>query len=252
MPELSIISVAVESPEWAELLIKSIRKYTILPHEIIIIDNGSQEDNLATLRQMAKQGWIKLVENGENRGHGGAIDQGVVLACGRYVCVTDIDSHFQREGWDADLLALYQANPQTRLIGMLGPDHKPLHPPLFFFERDFILDNKLTFRYMPGVEGSTDTAQKVYWDILGLGFHVERLPKGPKIYGDTSGDEIWIGGKPTLYHHWNGTRFLENRKGGTKQELDGIKLEDHLIGKAKLFQQPLVQEILKSSELKKK
>jgi glycosyltransferase involved in cell wall biosynthesis len=242
---ISIISANVDSPEWAELLVKSVRKYATLPNEIIIIDNGSVgEGNMPALTDMAKRGWIKLVRNGHNAGHGGAMDQATRIAAGKYVCFTDIDSHFQREGWDVDLVALYESDPMIRMIGVIGPEHKPYHPPLFFYEPKFILENHLTFRYMPGVEGSTDTAQKVYWDIIALGYRSERLEKGPKLYPGTIGDEIMLAGKGTIYHMWNGTRFLENRKGGAKAFLDGIPLSAHLAEKAKLFAVPQVREIL--------
>jgi len=243
-PLITIASANVDSPEWAELLVKSVRKFATLPNEIIIIDNGSLT-SIRILQEMHDRGWIRLVRNGRNLGHGGAMDQATSIAKGRYVCFTDIDSHFQRQGWDTDLLALYESDPQIRMIGVIGPEHKPYHPPLFFYERSFILDNGLTFRYMPGVEGSTDTAQKVYWDIIGLGYRSERLQKGPKLYPGTIGDEIMLAGQATLYHNWNGTRFLENRgPGAAKQTLDGIRLEDHLSEKAKLFARPEVQDIL--------
>lgn len=241
MPILSVIAASVNSPEWAELLVKSIRKFTMLPHETIIVDNGSSIANLAWLRQQSD---VILVENGENRGHGGAMDQGVRRASGQYACVLDIDAHVQREGWDRDLIALYHDDPLTRLIGCRGPVHKPLHPPLFFFERAFVFEHALSFAYCPEKDPrSTDTAQLVYWQILDLGYKVERLEKGVKAHEDFRGDEIWIGGKPTIAHMWYGTRFQENTP-YPKAELDGYKLADHLENKRRLFAQPLVKNIL--------
>lgn len=215
--------------------------FTKIEHEIIIIDNGSLPANLAWLREQRD---IILVENSENRGHGTAIDQVVNVASGQYVCILDIDAHVQRDGWADDLIALYYADPFTRLIGCLGPDHKPLHPPLFFFERDFIRERHLSFAYCPEKDArSTDTAQLIYWQILDLGYKVERLEKGPKVYTDCIGDEIWIGNKPTIYHHWYGTRFREHTD-NPALELDGYSLNDHMENKVRLFTQPAVREIL--------
>lgn len=243
MPILSVIAASVNSPEWAELLVKSIRKFTMLPHETIIVDNGSSIANLAWLRQQSD---VILVENGENRGHGGAMDQGVRRASGQYVCVLDIDAHVQREGWDRDLIALYHADPKTRLVGIIGPEVKPLHPPLFFFERDFFINSGISWSHRPATSRpkDTDTAQQAYWDILALGYEVLRLPKGAKIYEGFIGDEIWIAGQPTIAHMWYGTRFQENGI-QPKLELDGYKLVDHLENKRRLFAQPLVREILR-------
>jgi len=238
---LTIASASCNSPEWAELFVKSIRRFTASgTYEIIVIDNGSQLWNLEWLREQTD---VQLVENGTNLGHGFAIDQSVVLAQGQYVAFLDIDAHIQSDGWDDALIRLYEQDAKTRLIGCLGPEHKPLHPPLFFFERSFIRDNGLTFQYQPGVEGSTDTAQKIYWDILKLGYNVLRLEKGPKIYDGCIGDEIWVGEKPICYHAWYGTRFCENTL-RPKSMLDGYLLSDHLVNKKHLFDQPLVREIM--------
>ena len=120
---LTIAAANVDSPEWAELLVKSIRKFTAPgTYEIIIVDNGSLERNLGWLRQQSD---IRLIENKENLWHGRAMDQAVEAAAGQYICVLDIDAHVQRVGWEDDLLALYHADPLTRLIGCIGPEKLP-------------------------------------------------------------------------------------------------------------------------------
>jgi glycosyltransferase involved in cell wall biosynthesis len=239
MPELSIIATHVDAPEWVELLIKSIRKFTFgVDYEIIIIDNCSLPSNLIWLQSQKDLNLIRLQEN---KGHGIGMDVGNKLASGKYICALDIDSHIQREGWFDDLKEVYHADSMNRLVGCLGPAHKPLHPPLFFYERQFIFDNKISFAHIPNV--STDTAQKAYWDILALGYKVFRLDKGRKIYS-CYGDEIWIKGKPTVYHHWYGTRFCENNPKYTKEILDGYPIGRYLENKRKLFDQELVKGIL--------
>ena len=238
MSNVSIISAAVDSPEWGELLVKSVRKFTSVNHEIIIIDNGSLPENLEWLE---KQKDVNLIKLSKNIGHGGAMDLGTELAESEYVCFLDIDSHIQRKGWDDDLLELYNSDPLIRLIGVIGPEHKPLHPPLFFYKRNFISENNISFKYLPRL--STDTAQKAYWDILNLGFKVERLNKGTKIY-NTIGDEVHLKKKSTIFHMWYGTRFCENRPERTKTQLDGYTLEEHLKNKKQLFEHPMVKEIL--------
>lgn len=241
MPLLTIATASCNSPEWVELFVQSIRRFTTPGiYEILVIDNGSLDWNVSWLRQ---QGDIRLIENPVNRGHGEAMDQAVSLVCGKYVVFLDVDAHVQSYGWDSALIDLYLKDPKTRLIGCLGPEQKPLHPPLFFFETAFIRENKLSFQYQPGIEGSTDTAQKIYWDILKLGYRIERLEKGPKMYNGCIGDEIWLGGKPAIYHHWYGVRFCENTL-RPKDRLDGYALTEHLENKKRLFNQPLVREIL--------
>jgi glycosyltransferase involved in cell wall biosynthesis len=257
VPNISIVTATINTPKWAELLIKSIRKFTVIDHEIIVIDNGSSPENLAWLR---KQKDIRLIENKQNNFHGGAMDQGTELAKGRYICHMDNDSHFQRLGWDEDMIALYHKDPLTRLVCKNGPIHigRPVHPPIFFYEKDFILSNGLSFKYIRGDPKAIDTAQKVYWDILNLGYKVELFSRGAFFYPGTGGNQIWINDRPTIYHHYNGSRFQEDRSpddplpprtnnrgawGGWIGDEEERK--EHLARTAILFNQPLVMEILK-------
>jgi precorrin-6B methylase 2 len=240
MSELTVVTAAIDSPEWLELLIKAVKKFSVTDPDLIVIDNGSLVDNLRWVRY---QDTLTLHEAGRNLGHGGAMDLGTELARSKYVCFLDIDSHPMREGWDRELIDLYEANPETRLIGCIGPDHKPLHPPLFFYEKRYILDNGLTFKYIPNNPRSTDTAQKVFWDVQDLGFDTIRLSIGAKTYG-CIGDEIHINDKSTIYHHWYGTRFCENNPEKRRDKLDGYTLDAHLANKAALFDRPEVKDIL--------
>jgi len=144
-------------------------------------------------------------------------------------------------------MALYNADEKTRLIGVVGPEHKPLHPPLFFFERDFFLGHGISWKYQPdpAVPTQTDTAQQAYWDVLALGFKVVRLPKGPKFYqGINWYDQLWIYDKLLCAHFWYGSRFQESNPSRTKKILDGITLEEHLKRKAEFMAEPLVKSIL--------
>jgi GT2 family glycosyltransferase len=244
MPTLTIATANVDSPEWAELFIKSIRKYTRVEYEIVIIDNGSLPGNLEWLE---KQKDIRLVKLPTNIGHGSAMDLGTQVAQSRYVAFLDVDAHIQRANWDKDLLTLYRSNDKIKLIGVVGPEHKPLHPPLFFYEREFILENNISFKYLPRL--STDTAQKAYWDIVNMGFQVERLKKGRNVYPGCIGDEIAINNQSTIFHAWYGTRFCENNPQRTKDKLDGYTLVEHLKEKERIFNQPQVKEILAHKEL---
>lgn len=237
--ELTVATANIDSPEWAELFIQSVRKMTCSKHEIVVIDNGSIDCNLKWLREQRD---IRLVELPENFGHGAAMDLATRIALGKYMCFLDVDAHVQRIGWDTDLIALYRSDPAIRLIGCMGPEHKPLHPPLFFYEPRFIREHGISFRYFPGI--STDTAQKAYWDVLSLGFKVHRLEKCQKIY-DSIGDEIDICRRPSVFHMWYGTRFCENNVNRIKLELDGYSLGEHLRNKKALFDEPLVKAILK-------
>lgn len=251
-PLLSVTTAHVNAPRWAELLIKSVRRFTSVPHEVIVVDNGSVSANLRWLRDEALAGRIRLIENGSNRGHGGAADQGTELALGRYVCHMDIDSFFQRDGWAEDVMALYHHDPKTRIIAKRGGaqrvDARPFGAPIFFYERDWANDNGIKFAYAKGLKGATDSFQAAYWRVADLGYKCLLLNTGEKIYDPTVlGDEIWINGKPTIYHHFYGSRFGDERARTLRQSVDGKSLAWHVKRTEAIFNQPDVKAILASS-----
>jgi glycosyltransferase involved in cell wall biosynthesis len=250
-PLLSIVIGHFNAPVWAELCIKSIRRFTTVDYELIVIDDHSEPDQAAWLFDQKD---IRLVVNPEREFHGGVMDKGVQLARGEFVCHVDVDSHFQRAGWERDVFDLYRKDPLTRLVCKGGPISigKPVHPPIFFHERKFFVDNGLSFKYQKGVEGSTDTAQKTYWDILKLGYKVELFSKGPTLYVGSGGDEIYLGGKPTIYHHHYGTHL--KRIGTDQWKWDGWKRPDDYIKHQEdrtvsLFKEPLVNSIMKDASI---
>jgi glycosyltransferase involved in cell wall biosynthesis len=247
-PILTVAAVNCDAPDWIRLFVQSVRKFTAdVPHEILVVDNGSLDVNLTWLRAQTD---VRLLELPTiELYHGGGMNIATQAARGKYVCIMDSDAHFQSPGWATDLIALYHADPKTRLVGVVGPGHKPLHPPLFFFERAFAAGCGIDWRYRPDpdVPTQTDTAQQVYWDVLELGYNVVRLPKGPKVYQSTSWyDQLWIGNpaRPFCAHFWSGSRFQEANPKRTKQILDGVSLADHLARKAAFMAEPEVMSIL--------
>jgi len=238
-PEISIISANISSPEFVELLVKSIRKYTTVSYEIVIIDNDSVPE---TLTWLEKQKDVRLVRFYANLRHGGSLEVGARLARAPLVCFLDIDSHVQRIGWDTDLIDLYRLDSKTRLVGVKGSDDHPLVAPLFLFEKKFIIYEWITFEFRPG-DPAGDTAQQAYHDILAKGYKVIRLELRKPAY-DCEGDQVYLVGQPTFYHHGNGTRFNEHNPKIRKAILGGVTIEAHLESKARLFNQPQVKEIL--------
>lgn len=236
---ISIATAFVSSPNWAELLIKSIRKFTTVPYEIIVIDNGSVTE---TLEWISQQKDVNILSFSKNMGHGLSMEFATKIARFQYVCFLDVDSHIQRKNWDTDLLELYNRDKKTRMIGIEGSTWRPFAPPLFFYEREFILEKDIVFNHIPGI--STDTAQKSYWDILRLGYNVRRLLRRPTSYEQCRGDEVFLNSESTFYHHWNGTRFNEHDPKIRKDKLEGITIGQHLESKRKVFQHPRVLEIL--------
>lgn len=67
--------------------------------EIIIVNDGSKDDTLEKAKQIEKHypSVVKVI-NKNNGGHGSTINEGVIVAKGKYFKVIDGDDHVEREG----------------------------------------------------------------------------------------------------------------------------------------------------------
>ena len=244
---ISVIAVNRNNLEWLELLVKSVRKFTLQAYETIIVDNGSVDGSVAWLKA---QDDIRSVFNPENRHHGPGLDQALTLAKGEFVMVLDGDAHLMAQDWDYLMLRAYRSGPNVRLVAAKGgedpaePKCKPIHACFQFFERRFFIDHHLSFVAREG----HDVGRKNYYDITALGYEVIRIPAGydhyeadgppVKFYPGVYGDIYYLEGNPFLYHNWYSGRMWN------ADIVDDYKRVDFDRHKAILFEQPLVKEIL--------
>lgn len=253
---ISIVAVNHNCLDWTKLLINSVRKFTAVPYQIIIVDNASEDGSAEWLREQKD---IKTIFMVKNIGHGLGLDWGIQSAAYRYCLVLDIDAHLQRQGWDDDFMKLYFSNPKIRLVAAKGgdpegklyneesarkwvtgdPRTKPIHACFQFFETKFFIDNKLSF----APRDKYDVGRKNYYDVIDLGHEVLRIPAGyekdkRKFYDGAWGDEYYINGKPTIYHNWYSARMWK------KDKVDNHTKEEHAKRKEIIFSHPFVKEIL--------
>jgi len=233
---ISILAVNRNCLEWMQLLVKSVKKFTLVPYEIIILDNNSEDGSYEWLKE---ENGVRPVPLPNNIGHGMGLDALVRQACHRFCLVLDIDAHLQHREWGYDLLDLYMAHPKRRLIAAKGGEKKPVHPCFMFFEREFFIKHNLKF--IPTKE--YDVGRKLYSDVLELGYEVFRVPvgyesQGKKFYDGAYGDEYYINGKPMVYHNWYSSRMYK------KEQVDGYTKEEFTKRKQIVFDQALVRDIL--------
>jgi len=109
-PMLSVVIVTYESgPTLAECL-ASIQAQTFQDFEVLLIDNASS-DKTAQIAASADP-VIRLVENSENLGFAGAVNQGARLARGKWLALLNPDA-FADVSWLERLVAAASANPQV-------------------------------------------------------------------------------------------------------------------------------------------
>lgn len=124
---VSIIILTYNALKYTQQCISSIQQHTSYPHEIIFVDNGSNDGTAAYLRKLVKEhpnSWskytgtsYKLIENQENRGFAAGNNQGVSAASGDHVMLLNNDV-LVSDGW---LESLVESLERDKKIGMVGP-----------------------------------------------------------------------------------------------------------------------------------
>ena len=83
--------------------------------EVIVIDNGSQDQTCAMIEATGLK--VRLLRNAENRGVAAARNQGISLARGEYILVLDDDTIIHPGAFDC-LIRYMENQPQ---VGLCGP-----------------------------------------------------------------------------------------------------------------------------------
>lgn len=101
----------------------SLRKTEYDPLEIIVVDNHSEDDSVAYVREHFPE--TILVENEENRGFAGGCNDGADQANGKYLLILNNDTT-QEPDWVTHLVRFMEANPsigvaQPKLINAKDP-----------------------------------------------------------------------------------------------------------------------------------
>lgn len=114
--QLSIIVVNFETPEYTLQCIESIYKNRpSSSFEIILIDNGSNDDSLELIRNKTPE--VICIETGENLGFARANNLGINNARGRFILLLNSDTKILDNSLDR-LLDYLVANPQ---MGVIAP-----------------------------------------------------------------------------------------------------------------------------------
>lgn len=103
--KISIIIPQFKTEWFIRLCLRSVRKYSKGPIQVIVVDNNSGDGSLDYLRALP---WIELIENTDAktgmRAHREALDLGVSMATGEWICLFHSDTIVLKAGWDLHLL----------------------------------------------------------------------------------------------------------------------------------------------------
>lgn len=124
--ELSIVTISYNTKNITLDCLESIIKYTKgITYEIIVIDNGSKDDSVDSLRRFSKKhAQVKLVDAGENLGFGRGNNLGASKAIGEYLLFLNSDTLFFDNALK-EALENVKKNPSAGAYScrLLNPDH---------------------------------------------------------------------------------------------------------------------------------
>jgi len=162
--------------------IESIAGQSALPAEVVLVDDGSDDDTLDLLREIQREfgeDWAKVIALGENRGVGAARNAGWNSATGRYVAFLDADDTWHPRKIQIQY-AFMEANHEVALSGhahLRIADGEPLDRPLvrhghrvvsrarLLFSNRFITPSVMVRRSLPQrfLEGARHMEDHLLW-----------------------------------------------------------------------------------------
>lgn len=107
---VSVIIPAVGNVDLTRACIEGVRELSVLPHEIVLVDNGSDSQELSKLGAEVYLRYEELL------GYPAAINRGIEAASGTYVCLLNNDAEIQTPGWDKILVSTLNTYPSAAIV----------------------------------------------------------------------------------------------------------------------------------------
>ncbi|MCX5677922.1 MAG: glycosyltransferase family 2 protein [Candidatus Omnitrophica bacterium] len=97
--------------------LESIVNNSDTPYHLILIDNASGEETRKCLEEFVRTNRNSvLIRNGTNLGWVKAVNQGINMSSGPYICIMNNDTVVRTPGWLYKLIAAVEANPGAGLV----------------------------------------------------------------------------------------------------------------------------------------
>lgn len=118
MPEISVLMATYKEPRsYVETAINSILDQTYTDFELLIIQDGPENEELSSLiaATIAWDSRVKTYKNGSNIGLASSLNRAIDLAAGRYICRMDADDISENTRLEAQLNEL-----KSRGLDLIG------------------------------------------------------------------------------------------------------------------------------------
>jgi len=125
MPQLqkgkaTICIVNYKTLDFTRLCLRSIRKFTTYPYEVIVVDNDSRDESLEYLKSLS---WIKLLERKNTNDLGGGYAHSYALDLAFENCSTEYfvsmhsDTFIKKQGWLTKMVSYIDNDPNVFSVG---------------------------------------------------------------------------------------------------------------------------------------
>jgi GT2 family glycosyltransferase len=125
----TVCVVNYKTLDLTRVCLRSIRKYTDSPHEVLVIDNDSRDSSVDYLKSLS---WIRLAERrpevpdpSGSWAHGAALDLGLSLCQTEFFVAMHSDAVVLRPGWLAYLIGCLGTDPAVASAGGDKIEMKP-------------------------------------------------------------------------------------------------------------------------------
>ncbi len=163
-PKISVIIPVYNHAHWIGSAIQSILAQTYQDYEIIIVDDGSTDNLVDTLKPFNE---IKIIRHAQNLGRAAARNTGVLAASGKYIAFLDADDQWMPTKL-AQQIVFLEANKTVSvcLTGyeMLMPDGQYKKMP-FLNEQEWA---RYFLKYIGLADGSVPMIRRSCFDRVGL------------------------------------------------------------------------------------
>jgi len=116
----TICIVNYKTPVLIKLCLRSIRKFTNYPYEVLVIDNNSQDAPTEYLRSLK---WIRLIERDTTNDERGGHSHSLALDTGLQNCNTEFfismhsDAFIQKQNWLTELIDYFNNDKTIACVG---------------------------------------------------------------------------------------------------------------------------------------
>jgi cellulose synthase/poly-beta-1,6-N-acetylglucosamine synthase-like glycosyltransferase len=261
----TICIVNYKTLDFTRLCLRSIRKFTDYPYEIVVVDNDSNDDSVEYLRSLK---WIRLIERhhqqGQPRGsydHSSALDMGLSCCNTEFYVAMHSDTFVKKHNWLTELVSYFNDDEKIACVGSGKIELTPPWLQLFkrftdvktitcsilgspqerariryynrticcLYRTEVLRHEGLTF--LMGKDEGLTVGQKLYFELVDRGYKTVELP--PSIMGQY------------ITHLAHATQVINPRE---------FKLRDKTHRKfsrlaSKLMTSPVIQEIINDDSL---